>query len=659
MHSSLTCLSDEQLDAVAAGEEPTDDVRAHLAECSHCRERLKRIKDDIALFRRAAHFAGLPPLTMSDLTSETGLSDGGTDGPATDASVTQDGDESSAALDILREIDPDFPFGDDNSDAEKLPGPIGKYLVIGQFPPGGQAEVFRVVHPGLAKDLVLKLSLHPVQPGVRHEIIEEAKILAEFKHANLVQIYDLDFHDDRPYLVMEYIRGRNLDQVAREGRLRPRQAATLLAKVATAADYAHRRGIVHRDIKPMNILVDESGEPRLIDFGMARLRHAWSEDPGKPGGTFAFMAPEQARLESPEEQSKVGSRSDVFALGAVLYFLMTGKAPFEGQTWRESWDRARRCDFDRNALDDPKIPRDLRRICLKAMAEEPAERFASAAELRKALQRYLMEPIVRGAAAGVAGLALLAVLVHQVSRRVVDSPAPSPPASYIYVPTPGPAPIPASPQPMKGRIDLLVVKSKDGTRRRLRLADRGAVPVRAGDEIRIEARLDRPAYLYLFWLGSEGMVAPLYPWKDHDWSNRPAEERKVTAIEVPEVADDVLTIPASPAGLETLVLLAREDSALPLGEEQKLAADLAGPPVQMPKGFGEAVWLEDGQEVVYAPSMMSIRAERGEADLSRGIPSPKTRKSDDPVLRVRAVLKEKVQPLGGYSQAVLFPNEGG
>jgi hypothetical protein len=293
------------------------------------------------------------------------------------------------------------------------------------------------------------------------------------------------------------------------------------------------------------------------------------------------------------------------------------------------------------------------------MAEEPAERFTSAGEFQKALKRYLMEPIIRGVAAGVAALALLALLVHEVSRRVVNSSAPSPTTSYIYVPTPGPTPIPAAPQPMKGRIDLLVVKSKDGTRRRLRLADRGALPVRADDEIRIEARADRPAYLYLFWLGSEGRVAPLYPWKDHDWSKRPAEERKVTAIDVPEVEDDVLTMPASPSGLETLVLLAREDSPLPRGEEQKLAAGLAGPPVQVPKGFREAVWLEDGQEVVYAPSMMSIHTERGEADLSRGIPSPKTRKSDDPVLRVRAILKEKLQHLCSFSQAVVFPNNGG
>ncbi len=226
------------------------------------------------------------------------------------------------------------PEGDDPESMigePQLPAAIGKYLVVGRFPRTGQAVVFRVVHPGLAKDLVLKLAHRAVEPGGRHEIIEEGKILAELKHPNFVQVYDLDFHDDRPYLVMEYIRGRNLDQLAQEGRLRPRQAAFLLAKVAAAVDYAHRHGIIHRDIKPSNILVDEAGEPRLIDFGMARLKHAWSEDLGKPGGTFAFMAPEQAQAEPPEHQQQVGPRSDVFALAPYFISFSLVKLPLEAK----------------------------------------------------------------------------------------------------------------------------------------------------------------------------------------------------------------------------------------------------------------------------------------------------------------------------------------
>ncbi len=110
----------------------------------------------------------------------------------------------------------------------------------------------------------------------------------------------------------------------------------------------------------------------------------------------------------------------------------------------------------------------------------------------------------------------------------------------------------------------------------MRLEASGAVPVQPEDQIRIEARLDRPAYLYLFWIGSEGKVAPLYPWKEHDWSLRPETEEKVSEAELPSVLDDVLVIPESPPGLETLVLLAREDTPLPRDDEAKLAQGLSG-----------------------------------------------------------------------------------
>src|SRR5262249_44334240 len=168
---------------------------------------------------------------------------------------------------------------------------------------------------------------------------------------------------------------------------------------------------VHRDIKPKNILVDEAGEPRLIDFGMGRLRPASSDDPGRTGGTFAFMAPEQARIESPAEQAKVGPRSNVYALGAVLYYLLTRQAPFPGENWRESMDRARRCDFEASALNQRRVPRRLRRICLKAMAADPADRYPSAEALQKALKRSLLWPKVLAVLAGICAVALVWRLV--------------------------------------------------------------------------------------------------------------------------------------------------------------------------------------------------------------------------------------------------------
>jgi serine/threonine protein kinase len=656
MTSSLTCPSDEELLAIAAGEEPSSALRDHLDRCAECSERLRRCMAEVLELRRASPIAAA---------SYPGTAEAATDPPTSDGRPVHLGTTEPRESADSTACEPPSSDADDTTNCESAPGDeppspaaIGKYLVIGRFPRTGQAEVFRVAHPGLARDLVLKLALRPIEPGGRHEIIDECRILTELKHPNLVQVFDLDFHEDRPYLVMEYIRGRNLDQVAREGHLAHTKAAALLAKVAEAVDFVHRLGITHRDIKPRNILVDEAGEPRLIDFGMARLRHAWSEEPGRPGGTFAFMPPEQAQFDAPEVQEKVGPRSDVFALGAVLYFLLTGKAPFEGESWTGSWGRARRCDFDRRALDHPAVPRELRRICLQAMAADPADRFASAGAFQKALERYLRWPLMRAAMGGAAGLVLLGVLLYQFIPRGTTPPSSAPVSPQFIASNPGLPSVPTAAQPIKGRVNLLVVKSKDGTRRRLRLDDPGAVPVRADDEIRIEARLDRPAYLYLFWLGSEGKVAPLYPWKDHDWSKRPAEERKVSGVELPEILDEVMTIPPSPPGLETLVLLAREDSPLPRDVDTELARDMAGASVSTPDSMTEAIWLENGQEVVFDATLGANRG--GDADTpTRSIPSTRVRKSDDPVLRIRAILSHKLQPLGSYSQAVLFPNDGG
>ena len=181
--------------------------------------------------------------------------------------------------------------------------------------------------------MVLKLGRQPVGDDDRASLVAEGRLLTDLEHINLVKIYDLDFHNDQPFLVMEYVHGRNLEDYARDEPVTPRRAAELVAKLADALAMVHRRGIIHRDIKPRNILIDESGEPRLIDFGLARLRHAWSDCPDSTwGGTLAYMAPEQARL----EHDRIGPRSDVFGLGAVLYFLLTGQPPFVGETRTKS-----------------------------------------------------------------------------------------------------------------------------------------------------------------------------------------------------------------------------------------------------------------------------------------------------------------------------------
>jgi serine/threonine protein kinase len=271
-------------------------------------------------------------------------------------------------------------------EATRTPPAIGKYLVVGRFSGSGQAEVFRVVHPELRRDLVLKLAKRPIDDEGRSDVIMEGQRLAELEHTNIVRVHDLDFHEGRPYLVMEYIRGRTLGHYVREEPVSPVRAAALIAELSGAVAFAHHRGIVHQDIKPANVLIDEAGRPRLIDFGLSWQQDAWSgSSNGSEGGTFAYMAPEQARV----ELDRVRPLSDVFALGGLLYFLLTGRGPFEASTQEESWARARRCEFDPSALKKAGVPRRLARICLRAMAADPRSRFQSADALRVDLRRHL------------------------------------------------------------------------------------------------------------------------------------------------------------------------------------------------------------------------------------------------------------------------------
>lgn len=264
---------------------------------------------------------------------------------------------------------------------------IGKYRVVGVLDSGGQGDVYRAVHPQLQKELVIKLGRRQIagERDAQDRLLAEGRVLAELDHPHLARVYDLDFHERRPYLVMEYIRGRNLRQYAHGGSLPWRESARLIGQAGRALAVAHAHGVLHLDVKPENIIVDERGNARLIDFGMARLRHAWTDDAPQPGsisGTIPFMAPEQARGET----DQLDQRTDVFGLGAVLYWLLTGKPPFGTFQAPNALVAAQGCTFDRAALERADAPRPLVDACLKAMAADQAGRFASAEAFAEALE---------------------------------------------------------------------------------------------------------------------------------------------------------------------------------------------------------------------------------------------------------------------------------
>lgn len=171
------------------------------------------------------------------------------------------------------------------------------------------------------------------------------------------------------------------------------------------------------------------------------------------------------------------------------------------------------------------------------------------------------------------------------------------------------------------------------------------LPLQAGDRFRIEARLSRPAFLYLFWIGSDGKVGAIYPWTEGKWEQRPAREQKVKPVVLPAKTDQAWEVPAGSPGIETLVLLAREQTVLSQKDAQKLSNLASKSKVSTSSLIKEAVRLENGEITM---------------DLhDRSAPSTKTRKSDDPVLRIRRLLSDQVQPRVDCCQALIFPTAGG
>ena len=224
--------------------------------------------------------------------------------------------------------------------------------------------------------------------------LREARSAAQLKHPYIVAVHDagrLDELGDSCYLVSEFVHGSTLAERLATSEIDFRAAAGLIAGVAEALHYAHRQGVIHRDIKPANIILDQMGEPHVMDFGLAK-REAGEitlTHDGQVLGTPAYMAPEQARGEA----HQVDARSDVYSLGVVLYELLTGELPFRGnsrmvlaQVLEEEPRPIRRLN--------QAVPRDLETICLKAMAKEQVERYASAGELADDLCRWRCgEPI--------------------------------------------------------------------------------------------------------------------------------------------------------------------------------------------------------------------------------------------------------------------------
>jgi serine/threonine protein kinase len=276
--------------------------------------------------------------------------------------------------------------GAGSMDLPVVPG----YEVLEELGRGGMGVVYRARQASLKRVVALKLIRDGALAGPeqRARFRVEAEAAARMQHANIVAIHEIGEHQGRPYFAMEFVEGSSLDRQLAGQPQSARGAAELLRTLALAIQHAHTQNIVHRDLKPANILLTTDGVPKITDFGLAKRLDTESTALTQEGvvvGTASYMAPEQAAGQVRE----IGPTTDVYALGALLYEVLTARPPFLADSWQQAIEQVLHDEPEPPARLSPEVPAELETICLKCLEKEPARRYASAAELAEDLSRFL------------------------------------------------------------------------------------------------------------------------------------------------------------------------------------------------------------------------------------------------------------------------------
>jgi serine/threonine-protein kinase len=362
------CVSDEDLRAFLHGdltERLAAPIARHLDDCASCEATARRLETEADALVRSLRLMFDQPLV---------------------------GDAAPTLSESSQHRTPDHHAAPGPSASGMLPDRVAGYEILGELGRGGMSVVYQAQQAQPARMVALKMILAGghADPERRTRFLAEADAIARLQHPHIVQVFEVGEHDGLPFLSLEYVPGGSLARKLHEGPLAPQLAAALVEQLARAVQYAHERAVIHRDLKPGNVLLTEDGAPKVTDFGLAKAERPELTATGAVLGTPSYMAPEQAK----GDNRAVGPLADVYALGAVLYECLTGRPPFQAPTPLDVLAQVVSQEPVPPRQLQPKLPRDLETVCLKCLRKEPTRRYGSAAELADDLGRFLDgEPI--------------------------------------------------------------------------------------------------------------------------------------------------------------------------------------------------------------------------------------------------------------------------
>jgi serine/threonine protein kinase len=497
-----------------------------------------------------------------------------------------------------------------------FPARIGAFSVLRKLGEGGMGSVLLAEDTNLKRQVAIKVIKAEVAaaPAAKERFLREARAVAAIRHDHVVPIYHVGEEEGQPYIVMPLLEGESLATQLLRGPLPPAKVIQIGREAALGLSAAHAVGVIHRDIKPANLWLDATtGRLLVLDFGLAQVSSDANglTKPGMIQGTPCYMSPEQV------DGKTLDARSDLFALGVVLYECSTGLRPFSGNLTGVL--RAIAADHPTSPHEvNPTVPPRLSHLVMRLLAKAPADRPASADEVKEELALMTSPPgekeanpdtivsahakrrrkWLKGSAIGLAVLLSLFLVARLCNFPGLSTTGNQGDASGANIPTDGKPPIPSqSPgtsvfAPVHGSVDLLVYRiDGTGSERLVTLDDPLAMPLRKGDHFKIVADVDRASYLYLFWIDENGIGVPVYPWKPGQWGTRPEEEQPVTKLDRVATNGKAFRVTGDSNGMETILMFARS-SKLEASENEIRGwfANLKPLPF---RGIQARVWFEN------------------------------------------------------------------